>query len=387
MARKRICLVCAEPSTFDAFLSAHAVRLGADYEVAVVANGRPRTADAVAAAFHVVPLERSVSPRRDLRALVRLVRLFRAERFDAVHSFTPKAGLLAMLAARRAKIPVRLHTFTGQVWATRRGFARYGLKRLDRILARCATAVLADSPSQADYLVAQGVVPRARISVIGDGSISGVNLERFRPDVGARQAVRAELQIAAAAPLLLFLGRLKREKGVVELAEAFRRSAATHLGVHLVFVGPDEEGLQPVLRGVLAPCAERVRFLGNVSQPERFFAAADMVCLPSHREGFGNVIIEAAACACATVASSIYGVTDAIDDGRTGLLHPPGDVDALTLCLQRMLAEPGLPARLGISARARAERLFSERRVTDGLASYYAGIMRATLTEPAIFGA
>ena len=374
MVRKRICLVCAEPATFDAFLAPHAARLGADCAVSVVANGRPRTADSVQASFYSVPLARSISPFRDLAALWQLVRLFRAERFDAVHSFTPKAGLIAMLAARRAGVGVRMHTFTGQVWATKSGLARCFLQQLDRLMVRRATHLLADSPSQAEFLVAARIVPRARIAVIGDGSICGVNLDRFKPDTVARREVRAELGVAVEARLFLFLGRLKRDKGVGELAHAFRELAATHAHVHLAFVGPDEENLQSELKATLATCADRVRFVGVTAQPERYLAAADALCLPSHREGFGNVIIEAAACGCPAVASRIYGVTDAVDEGRTGLLHPPRDVAALTECLARCATDRGLVGRLGSAARARAERLFSERRVTDGLAEFYAGI-------------
>ena len=375
MNRKRICLVCAEPATFDAFLAPHAARLGADYEVSVVANGRPRTADAVNAIFHAVPLARAISPLRDLLALRALVRLFRAERFDAVHSFTPKAGLLAMLAARIAGVEVRLHTFTGQVWATKRGLARWFLRQLDRIVVRCATSVLADSPSQADFLVAQGIVARTGVTVIGDGSICGVNLARFKPDAAARRAVRAELGVVDDTVVFLFLGRLKRDKGVRELAAAFHAASAAHANVALALVGPDEENLQPELRATLADCVARVRFVGQTAQPERYLAAADVLCLPSHREGFGSVIIEAAACGCPCVASKIYGVTDAVEAGRTGLLHPPGDVAALTRCLERMATERDLIATLGGKARARVERLFGERRITDGLAEFYARVL------------
>lgn len=375
MLRRRICFVCAEPATFDAFLTPHAARLGADYTVSVVANGRPRTADSVQAGFHPVPLARDISPFRDLLALRALVRLFCAERFDAVHSLTPKAGLLAMLAARRAGVRVRVHTFTGQVWATKRGAARWFLQRLDRLLVRCATHVMADSPSQADFLAKEKIVARARISVIGDGSICGVNLDRFKPDAAVGRAVRAELGVPADALHFLFLARFKRDKGVGELARAFRDLAARHAGVHLTLVGPDEEDLRPELMATLGTCLDRVRFVGMTAEHERYLAAADVLCLPSHREGFGKVIIDAAAAGCPTVASKIYGVTDAVEDGRTGLLHPPGDVAALTRCLERFIAEPGLAGQMGHEARARAERLFSERRVTEGLAEFYARVL------------
>ncbi len=370
MARKRICLVCADPATFDAFLFPHAVRLAADFEVAVACHGRPRRAGQVNATFHAVPVERRVNPLRDLRALLALRRLFRRERFDAVHSFTPKAGLLAMLAARATGVPRRLHTFTGQVWATQRGVKRSFLKALDRKLAGAATHVLADSASQARFLVAEGVVDDARLTVIGDGSICGVDLARFRPDPAARAAVRAELGIGTEALVLLFLGRLTRDKGVADLARAFAQMQAAP-AAWLVLVGPDEEEMQPRLRTALGDRVAHVRFAPATAAPERFLAAADVLCLPSRREGFGSVIIEAAACGCPCVASRIYGITDAVEEGQGGLLHPPGDVAALRDCLGRLAADRELAARLGREARARAERLFPEQRLTDGLAAFY----------------
>ncbi|MEO6243802.1 MAG: glycosyltransferase [Opitutaceae bacterium] len=376
MPRKRICLVCTEPATFDAFLAPHAARLRASYDLSLAANGRPRTADAVGIDVHLIRMERAVAPWRDLTALQQLEQLFRSERFDAVHSFTPKAGLLAMLAARRAGVRTRMHTFTGQVWATKRGLARWFLQQADRRLARAATHLLADSPSQAEFLAAQQIVPRERIAVIGDGSICGVNLGRFKPDAAARREVRGDLGVPDGACLFLFLGRLKRDKGVFELAQAFCQLAAEQAHVQLAVVGPDEENLRPALQAALGACAERARFVAMTPQPERFLAAADVLCLPSHREGFGNVILEAAACGCPAVASKIYGVTDAIEDGRTGWLHPPGDVGALSACMARLADAPETRAQLASSARARAERLFSEWRITEGLAEYYANVFK-----------
>ncbi|MDP3071639.1 MAG: glycosyltransferase [Opitutaceae bacterium] len=370
MPRKRLCLVCAAPATFDAFLRPHAVRLSADFDVSVVCHGRPRRADHVAAKFHAVGIERAVAPLRDLGALLALRRLFRRERFDLVHSFTPKAGLLAMLAARLAGVPRRLHTFTGQVWATKRGPKRWLLKNLDRVLARSATHLLADSASQARFLATEGVVAGGRTTVIGDGSICGVNLARFRPDAAARAALRAELRVDDGAVLFLFVGRLNRDKGVLDLARAFAAMKASG-PVCLVLVGPDEAGMEAQVRGALAGRESEVRFVAQTPNPERFMAAADVLCLPSHREGFGSVIIEAAACGCPCVASRIYGVTDAVEAGRGGLLHPPGDGAALRRCLEQLAADRELAARLGHDARARVEKLFPEQRITDGLAAYY----------------
>ena len=156
----------------------------------------------------------------------------RRERFDLVHSMTPKAGLLAMVAARVARVPVRLHTFTGQVWATRAGFLARRSSGLDTTIARAATFALADSHSQRSFLVSEGVVPASKIAVLANGSVSGVDAARFRPDADRRHRVRTSLGLATTDVVLLFLGRITRDKGVLDLARAFailaeRRSTST----------------------------------------------------------------------------------------------------------------------------------------------------------------
>jgi glycosyltransferase involved in cell wall biosynthesis len=240
------------------------------------------------------------------------------------------------------------------------------------MLAACATRLLADSRSQAQFLAQQGIVREDGIDVIENGSICGVDTNRFRPDPMARCQVRKELGIAEAAALVLFVGRLNRDKGVLDLAAAFESLSATWPDVWLLVVGPDEADLRGRLRArARGDGGSRMRFIGATPQPERFMAAADVLCLPSYREGFGSVIVEAAACGCPCVASRIYGVTDAVEENVTGFLHPPGDVEALRDCLARVCADPGHARMLGERARERARALFEQSRVTEGLARWY----------------
>lgn len=368
---KTICFVCAEAGSFDAFLAVHAARLNREYSVSLLANGKSRRASALNVWHHPIVIERRIRPLSDLRALALLTHHFSRHRYDVVHSITPKAGLLAMAAAVLAGVPLRLHTFTGQVWATKTGFARFLLKKLDRLLYACSTHVLADSSSQADFLAREGVAARCAFTVIGSGSISGVDCGRFRPDAAARESVRADLDTGRDAVVILFLGRFNREKGLLELAEAFRRVAAHHPVARLWLVGPDEAGLRPELEQLLDGCRSQVRFVGGTSTPERYMAAADVFCLPSHREGFGSVVIESAACGCPCVGSEIYGISDAVVAGQTGLLHPVRDVEALTQLLQRMLDDPRLRETLAVAGLRRVKRDFAESRLTEGLAAYY----------------
>ncbi len=373
MPRAKICLVVASEITVKAFLIGHLRALCEHYDVSVVVNtDNPGFLDSYGLKLRVIPLviERSIVPGRDLAALFALIRLFRKERFDVVHSVTPKAALLAMLAAWIVRLPRRLHIFTGQVWATRRGLSRLILKSMDRLLAACASHLLADSASQREFLITQGVVAADKVVVLAHGSICGVDTQRFRPDAASRQGVREELGIGAEETLFLFLGRLNHDKGVLDLAQAF---AHLPLGCRLLIVGPDEAGIQPEIEKLLS--AKRVHFISYTDAPERYMAAADVFCLPSYREGFGSVIIEAAACGIPAIGSRIYGLSDAIEEGKSGLLFPARDVAELRRCMQHMLGNDALRKQMGEYARERAARDFSSARVTQAWLEYYDALL------------
>ncbi|MCS6293165.1 MAG: glycosyltransferase, partial [Nitrospira sp.] len=291
--------------------------------------------------------------------------------FTAVHSITPKAGLLAMLAARLAAIRLRHHTFTGQVWATKSGIARSLLKAFDRLIVYAASQVFADSSSQCRFLEDERVVKPGGISVLGPGSIAGVDVGRFRPDVEMRRQVRAEMDSSDDLCVFLFVGRLTRDKGVFDLVEAFTTVAATNPRVELWLVGPDEEGLSEQLECRSRRGIGRMRWLGQTSQPERYMSGADVLVLPSYREGFGSVVIEAAACAIPTVAYRIDGVIDAVVEERTGLLVERRNVDAFAAAMLALSLDPARRNQLGRQALDRAAKEFSSPAVTAKWTAFY----------------
>lgn len=369
MGCKNLCIITAAPMTAKAFLRDQLKELSSAYDLHVLANS-PDAAFlddiGVRASFTSVPLERAISPWRDLLALRALQRAFRTIKPHAVHSVTPKAGLLAMTAAFLAGIPCRIHTFTGQVWATKRGAARGLLKNMDRLIAFFATHVIVDSPSQRDFLITNKVVSPSKATVLGHGSISGVDLQRFKQDPEARAGVRKEFGVAEDAVLFLYVGRLNRDKGIPELLEAFAINRVKYPRTCLLLVGPDEEGMERLI----SPGSGVLR-VGYTDRPERYMAAADVFVLPSHREGFGSTVIEAAACGLPAVASRIYGLTDAVVDGETGLLHRCGDVEDLTLALGVMSGNDDMRRRMGEAARARATKDFPMKDVTRRTLDFY----------------
>lgn len=375
----KMCVLAATPLTVHFFLKPHLVALSHHFEVTLACN--PKN-DAYLPPLDLpvhqiaVGMERKISPLRDLITLFELYRLFRRERFDLVVSVVPKAGLLGMVASALAGVKLRVHIFQGEVWASKHGLMRGLLKAMDRVIAKSATHVLAVSQSERQFLEVQGVARSGQVRVLGSGSISGVDMARFRPDPEARSSLRKERAIPDDAVVCLFLGRLTADKGVFDLVQAFALSGEKNSKLWLVLVGPDEEGVSQLLRSSLkGETARRMLVEGFTHTPERYIAAADFLCLPSYREGFGMVVIEAAAAGIPSVGSRIYGVSDAIVEDETGLLVPPGDATQLAAALSRLAGDEALRAHLALAGRTRVENEFKQEKVVAGYVNYFQGLM------------
>lgn len=370
---KKICFVVADPRTAG-FLVDHMRALSQSYDITLVANfagDPPELPFSAGLQLKTIVIERNIRVFADVRALLALILFFREQKFAAVHSVTPKAGLLSMLAARMVRVPQRFHTFTGQVWVTRKGFFRAFLRQLDRVLFACSTHVLVDSPSQRQFLLDESIITSAKSSVLGDGSICGVDVRRFRPDATARSTLRSEWGVPSQGFVFLFAGRINRDKGVGELIQAFAGMEYARHQAYLLLLGGSEDDILQELDASLQKLGRHVIRKDWTDKPEAFMAAADVFCLPSHREGFGSVIIEAAACGLPAVGSRIYGITDAIEDGATGLLHEAGNVRDLQEKMNLLLDDRSLVARLSKQAKDRAYHRFAVQRVVEEMCSFY----------------
>jgi glycosyltransferase involved in cell wall biosynthesis len=249
------------------------------------------------------------------------------------------------------------------------------LKALDGLMALCATRVFADSFSQRRFLIEQKVVSPKRIGVLADGSAAGVDMKRFSADHGARLDLRSRLHIPESDIVFLFVGRLTRDKGLLDLAQAFARVAAGNEAVHLMVVGPDEEGLSREIAASAKVISGRVHIAGFTDEPERYMRAADVLCLPSYREGFGAVIIEAAAVGLPAIASRIYGVTDAVEEGVTGILHKPAAIPEMAEAMVLLASSKEIREAMGKAAHARVAAKYSEERVVAAFADFYRSIL------------
>ena len=376
--KKNVGIVVSSPMTINAFLLGQIKALAETYNVYIFANlGNEKLNQSVPSNVEIfnVKISRSIKPWEDLCSYFNLIRLFRKLCLHLVHSVTPKAGLLTMLAAKSAGVNLRLHTFTGQVWATKSGISRLILKNVDRIMSSLATLVLVDSPSQQKFLIDSGITSKSKSMVLNSGSISGVDIKKYQYDALQRRKLRTELNIQENDILLLFVGRLKKEKGIYDLLAAYRELRKYQDNIALGFVGPDEENIRETMLGSVEQYQEKVFYIPYTQNPESYYQASDVLCLPSYREGFGTVIIEAAACSVPAVASRIYGITDAIVDNETGLLHEPGDVNDLVMVLMRLVQDADLRVKLGNNARLRARAEFAQEILTESLLNLYTNLL------------
>lgn len=323
-----------------------------------------------------VRIERSIQPIQDLVAIFTLYRIFRRQRFDVVHTTTPKAGLVAGIAAYLARVPVRMHTYTGQVWVTLHGPKRWMARFADRVIGWLATQCYADSPSQRTFLISEGIIDNRKIKVIGRGSLSGVDLKRFDPDYfndKDKTEIRESFGIMTGSHVFLFIGRIAAEKGIFELLSAFEAIRAEGFPVSLVLVGPlnDECGGETSITSNELQSKPDVHYVGFSERPEMFMAIADVLCLPSYREGFGTVVIEAAAMKVPTIGTRIFGLSDAVEDGVTGFLVDVRSSDALEAAMRKLLMEPGLRDKFANASQERCQRLFDSREITAAVAMEY----------------
>jgi glycosyltransferase involved in cell wall biosynthesis len=331
-----------------------------------------------------VDMPRRITPLRDLASLGRLARLVSRIRPDIVHANTPKGGLLGTLAAALARVPVRIYQMRGLPMMTATGGARVLLATTERVSCAFATQVICNSRSLMDSALHERLCPAEKLHVLLGGSGNGVDSRRrfnrhlLPPDTRVR--VRRELGISDTDLVIGFVGRLVKDKGVRELLAAWSDLKTRVPTSHLVVIGPFEErdGIGAVERRLLE-ADPHVHLLGFRSDTPDLYAAMDVVLLPTYREGFPNVLLEAAAMELPVVATRVAGCVDAVVDGVTGTLVPAADSNRLRDATLAYLADPALRRRHGAAARQRVVDEFDQERLWAALESLY----RAELGERA----
>jgi glycosyltransferase involved in cell wall biosynthesis len=321
-----------------------------------------------------VPMTRRFTPLADLRALWALTRLMRRERFDIVHTHTPKAGLLGQLAARMSGVPVVVNTLHGFYFHEgTKPLPRRFYIWMERIAARCSDAILSQNKEDMITAVAEGIASPELIKWLGNG-IDITQFDRRRLSDERLRALREEIGLDATAPVVGFVGRVVEEKGILDLLEAASKVATEIPDVQLLIIGPFDDAKTDALRPDAADrygVGERCRFLGMRDDMPELYALMDVLVLPSYREGFPRAPMEASAMGVPAVVTDIRGCREAVTPGENGLLFPVGDANALSRALIELLGDDERRARMGTAGRLMAEEQFDEQKVFERVLKEY----------------
>ncbi len=357
--RKKIIRATTVPTSLETFCKDVLRELSETYEVLAVSSpGADLEFVARREGVRVAPvrMERHIAPLADVKSLWKLVRLMRRERPWMVHSMTPKAGLLCMLAARIAGVPVRVHTFTGLIWPTATGMKKKLLMATDRLLCACATHIIPEGQGVKRDIENAGLTKKP-LRVLANGNVRGIDLEYYDRNAD----VMAEVSKIRCSNKLtfIFVGRLVGDKGINELVEAFLRLKSEISDVRLLLVGRAEPELDPLKPEVWKAIKQDsdIEAVGEQHDVRPWFAASDVLAFPSYREGFPNVVIEAGAMGLPSIVTDINGANEIIIDGENGVIIPVRDSDSLYHAMKKMCNDSEWRERMaGNSRRLVAER-------------------------------
>ena len=323
-----------------------------------------------------VPMERRISPFKDLFSLFMLVNVFRKEKPFMVHSMTPKAGMLCMLAAWLTRIPRRVHTFTGLVWPTSTGLVRKILMCTDWLTCACATHIIPEGKGVMNDL--QQYITHKPMRVLGYGNVRGVDMQRFsrRPEILQKATTIRKKGIFT----YLFVGRIVGDKGINELVEAFEKLHQKYTRTQLVLIGEYEANLDPLKQETVKRIDKNfaIRMVGAKRGEDLlpYYAAADCLVFPSYREGFPNVVLEAGAMGLPSIVTDINGSREIIENEKNGLIIPSKDSEALYTAMKRMLIDTDGFERMAAYARPMIESRFEQQFVSQCLYQFYDEIIK-----------
>lgn len=323
--------------------------------------------------FHcvAVPMERHISIVNDLKSLMRMISVFRKEKPQMVHSMTPKAGMICMVAAWLTRVPVRIHTFTGLVWPTATGLKRKILMMTDWLTCACATHVIPEGQGVLNDLKNGGITKKP-MKVLGYGNVRGVDMERFSP---ARFKATKNPDVFT----FVFVGRIVGDKGINELVEAFVKLHDKHKNTRLVLVGKYEHELDPVSDKTrkLIDTNEGIVACGPKYGDDllQMYVDADCFVMPSYREGFPNTVLEAGAMGLPSIVTDINGSREIIENEKNGLIVPSKNANALYDAMERMLTDDKAREIMKSNARQIIESRFEKNFVQKCQIEFYKRIL------------
>ena len=364
--------------SLDILLKGQLAFLAKEYEVVAVSGADihlERVAHREGVRTVSVDMQRNISPLKDLVALWKLYRLFKKEQPQIVHSITPKAGLLTMVAAKYAGVPVRIHTFTGLVFPSKKGIFQQLLIAMDRLLCWAATTIIPEGNGVKNDLIAYKITLKP-LAVLANGNVNGIDTNYFSPEAipaKEKENLKNQLYIQPTDFVFIFVGRLVSDKGINELVEAFKEVNILCPETKLVLVGPLETELDPLLAETLKEMENNPSIIsvGYQNDVRPYFAIADALVFPSYREGFPNVVMQAGAMGLPSIVSNINGCNEIIVENCNGMIIPVKNTKAIFDAMKKILEDVTFYNHLKENARKRIVDNYEQKVVWNAILEEY----------------
>ncbi|WP_242670149.1 glycosyltransferase family 4 protein [Gramella sp. KN1008] len=322
-----------------------------------------------------VDMTRAITPFQDLRSLWVLYKFLKKEKPLIVHTHTPKAGIIGMLAAKLAGVPLRLHTVAGLPLMETSGVKRRVLEAVEKLTYKMAVRVYPNSFELKKIILKEGYINKDKLKVLGEGSSNGIDTGYFNPALYNEEikGVREELGIPYEDFIFIFIGRLVKEKGIKELVKAFVNLQNNHPNTSLLLVGPFERDLDPLDDEVfdLIDSHQKIFTTGYQQDVRPYLAAADVLAFPSYREGFPNVVMQANAMNLPAIVTNINGCNEIITERENGIIIPVKDQDALERAMFKMMTDKEFRLILAKNARKLIEKKFERKTFWEILLKEY----------------
>ena len=322
-----------------------------------------------------VAFQRKISPIKDFISLIKLYQVLIKEKPEIVHSITPKAGLLSMIAGYFARVPIRIHTFTGLIFPSKTGVLKILLINLDRLLCFFATNIIAEGNGVKNDLIANKITHKP-IFIIANGNVNGIDIDYFDPNLFLEidnNSLKSKLNILPTDFVFIFVGRLVSDKGINELITAFEKLSAINHDVKLLLVGDFEEKLDPLLPETsnIISSNKNIISVGFQDDVRPYFAIASILVLPSYREGFPNVVLQAGAMGLPSIVTNINGCNEIITHNYNGIIIETKNYNAVFIAMQNVCTDSKLVQNLALKSRQNIIEKFDQNSVWNALMAEY----------------
>ena len=386
MNKKKLVRITTVPISLEKLLEGQLSFMSKHFDVTAISSEDKRLnvyGDKEGVKTHYLELTRNITPLKDLVAVFKLVKYLRKEKPQIVHSHTPKAGIVGMLSAYIARVPIRLHTVAGLPLMEAGGIKRKVLNVVEKLTYACATKVYPNSQGLKDFIVEEKLTSTAKIKIIGNGSSNGIDTTYFDPtrySVNDSSVLKESLNIPSEDFVFIFVGRLVGDKGINELVKAFVSISNSHDTVSLLLVGPLETELDPLDSITLKHINEHPKIIATGYQTDvrPYFAASNALVFPSYREGFPNVVLQAAAMELPCVVSNINGCNEIIENGMNGLIVPVKQHLPLEKAMEEMFNDLELFAVLKKNTRTRIVQNYDRKEIWNEILKEYESLIEST---------